>query len=125
MGAGGVGQRVGAANVDLQPAFSDPVEELRRMGTEQIRRMNVVHKDRVADLDALRDAGDLDRAGAAKHRTEPAQRAGPAQGIVLDFSRLDKNGGLASGLQRSPPTQCYRQHVTDIAAEQFPGMLVG
>ena len=47
------------------------------------------------------------------------------KGIVLDFSCLNKNGGLASGLQRSPPTQCYRQQATDIAAEQFSGMLVG
>lgn len=57
--AGGIGQRVGAAGVDLQPAFNDPVEKQRRMGVQQVRC-----KNHIVDLDALRDAGGLDRAGA-------------------------------------------------------------
>lgn len=81
MGVGGVGQRVGAPDVDFQPAFDDPVEKLRRMGAQQIRRRDVVHEDRIADLDALRDAGDLNRAGAAQYRAEPAQRAATTQRI--------------------------------------------
>src|SRR5882757_203316 len=59
----GFGERIDASDPDLQVAARDPVEQLSCVCAEQRRRMHMVGEASVADLDALRQAHDVERPG--------------------------------------------------------------
>src|SRR5258708_4278200 len=68
-------QPILAADPDLELAVCDPIEELRRMCAQQFGRMDKVEVPRIADLDALRQAHDVERSRSSKDRAIPAERA--------------------------------------------------
>lgn len=67
MGLRGLRKPVDAADIDLQLPTGDPVEQACRTLAQQRRRGDMVEEDCVADLDAARQAHDVERAGPAEH----------------------------------------------------------
>jgi hypothetical protein len=57
----GFGERIDASDPDLQGAARDSVEQLSRVRAQQRQRMHMVGEASVADLDALRQADDVER----------------------------------------------------------------
>ena len=88
MGLRRIRQRILAANPDPEPPVRDPVEQLRRARAEQLGRVDMVEEGRVADLDALRQAHDVERPGTAEDGPIPAEDARPAQHVERPLKGL-------------------------------------
>src|SRR5258705_7991849 len=88
MGASGVGKEISTADVHLQRSVFDPAEKLLRAGAKEFGRVDVVEEGRIANLDALRQAHDVERSGTAKHRSIPAEGAGAPKRVKRSLESL-------------------------------------
>src|SRR5258707_13399141 len=76
MSTGGFGQRVAAADPDLELAFSHPLEELVRSLDQRLMRPHMMHYHRICDEHTLGQIEDVDRRHRLHERSIADEHAG-------------------------------------------------